>query len=276
MAKMEDFRAFFGELLTANVGIAERNGRLSRAIAATAREDFIGKGPWKVFTPVGYIQTPSDDPRLLYQDTVVAIDAERQINNGQPTLHVFSLSALNVQERERVIHIGAGTGYYTAVLARLVGPEGSVVAFEVEKDLADRATRNLSDFAHVEVLHRSGAIAPLNECDVIYVSAGATRPMDVWLDALRPGGRLLFPLTPAEGMGGMLMITHVSAGDFAAKFLSHAMFIPCVGARDDDTAQKLSTAFSRGDMWQVKSLRRHSPPDGSCWVAGENWWLSKA
>ena len=275
MSQLDDCRKFFSELITANAGIAARGSRVALAFAETARERFVGKGPWKVFTPVGYVETPGDDPVLLYQDITVSLRAEGAINNGQPSLHAVSLAALDVKLGETAIHVGAGTGYYTALLARLVGPGGSVMAFEVERDLALLATRNLSDMAHVEVQDRSGAAGPLPPCDVIYVNAGATGPLDVWLDALRPGGRLLFPLTPAQGVGGMLLVTRTSAHVYDARFTSPAMFIPCVGARDDQTAKKLATAFSTPEWRQVRSLRRGTSPDESCWFAGNGWWLSK-
>ena len=52
------------------------------------------------------------------------------------------------------------------------------------------------------------------------------------------------------------------------------MFIPCAGARDEETAQKLTAAFDRGDVQRVQSLRRGTPPDDTCWVAGNGWWLA--
>ena len=54
------------------------------------------------------------------------------------------------------------------------------------------------------------------------------------------------------------------------------MFIPCVGARDDETAQKLTEAFKRDDFQKVQSLHRGTPPDETCWCAGNGWWLAKA
>ena len=105
-------------------------------------------------------------------------------------------------------------------------------------------------------------------------------PMDAWLNALQPGGRLLFPLTPSDGpggipgIGGMLLITRGEMDRFEARFLSQAMFIPCIGARDEETAAKLSVAFKRGDFRNVKSLRRNSVPDETCWCEGNGWWLS--
>lgn len=273
MERIEAHRSFFASLITASVGLP-RGSRLEGAFAAILREHFVGPGPWKVFTAAGYIDTPSDDPAFLYQDVTVALKAEAQINNGQPVLHAVCLAALNPREGEAALHIGAGTGYYTAVLAKLVGPSGSVDAFEIDSELAQQAAANLADLANVKVHSRSASEGALPECDVIYVSAGATGPLDSWLDALRPGGRLLVPVTPAQGAGAMLLVTRTALDRFDARFVCRALFIPCAGARDEETAQRLTEVFKREDFKDVKSLRRHTPPDESCWCAGPSWWLS--
>jgi protein-L-isoaspartate(D-aspartate) O-methyltransferase len=280
MDRLEAHRSFFANLITSSAGVAKTAPRLTAAFASTPRENFVGPGPWKVFTALGYIDTPSDDPAFLYQDITVALAQDRRINNGQPVLHAICLATLNVKEGETAIHIGAGTGYYSAILSTLTGPTGSVVAYELEQDLAERAARNLSDMPNVAVHARSGTAGPLPACDAIYVSAGATSPLDAWLDALRPNGRLLFPLTPADGPGGMpgagaiLLLTRAEAAGFHARFVCSAMFIPCIGARDEATALKLSEAFRRGDSKNVRSLRRGTPPDETCWCSGDGWWLS--
>ena len=279
MNRLEAHRHFYAELVTTSAGAA-KNERLKHAFAATPRERFIGIGPWKVFAGGNYVETPTDDPAFLYQDVVVALAPERRINNGEPSLHAISLAALNVKQGEKVLHVGAGTGYYTALLARLTGETGTVVAYEVEHDLAQNAMRNLSDLSNVTVQERSGSEAPLPGCDAIYVNAGATAPLDVWLDALRLHGRLLFPLTPADGpggmpgAGGMILVRRTGTDHFDARFVCAAMFVPCFGARDEETAQKLSAAFKRGDSNNVRTLRRNSKPDDSCWCAGNGWWLS--
>jgi protein-L-isoaspartate(D-aspartate) O-methyltransferase len=278
MDRLQSFRELFANLTAARAGITDPNSRLRAAFAATPRERFIGPGPWRIFTPSGYVETVADDPAMLYQDVVVALTNDSHINNGQPTLHAACLEALKIKDGETIIHVGAGTGYYTAILAQLTGENGSVLAYEIEPDLAGRATTNLADRPNVTVYARSGVEGPLPDCDVIYVSAGATEPMAVWLDALRPGGRLLFPLTPAKGYGGMLLATRGPSdiSVYSAQFISQALFIPCTGARDEDTAQKLSAAFQRGHLGEVRSLRRHSQPDETCWCAGRDWWLSKS
>jgi len=279
--RLEAHRFFYADLITTSAG-ARKNERLRDAFAATPRQRFVGPGPWKIFAGGNYVETPTDDAAFLYQDVVVALAPERRINNGQPVLHAINLSALDVKQGETVPRVGAGTGYYTAVLARLTGESGAVVAYEIEQDLVKTAIQNLSDFSNVTVHERSGSEAPLPACDAIYVNAGATAPLKIWVDALRVNGRLLFPLTPADGpggmpgAGGMLLVTCSGTDRFDARFVCPAMFVPCFGARDEETAQKLSAAFKRGDLQSVKSLRRNSQPDDSCWCAGDGWWLSKA
>lgn len=279
MTTVQAHRAFFAEMITSAAGVLD--GRLTKAFATVPRERYLGPGPWKVSTGHGYIQTPSDDPAVLYQDIVVALDEKRRINNGQPALHARCLAALKVQEGETAVHIGAGTGYYSAVLAELVGPAGRVLAYEIDPVLAERAGKCLGGLPNVTVIPHSGSKGSLPECDVVYVSAGATAPLDIWLDALHPAGRLLFPLTPdvhgdISGAGGMLLVTRTGEYRYAARFVCPVMIIPCAGGRDSVTAKKLAEAFKRRDTGKVRSLRRNTPPDETAWCAGDGWWLSTA
>jgi protein-L-isoaspartate(D-aspartate) O-methyltransferase len=265
-------RLFFAKLVAANAGLAP-GSELEAAFASTPREKFVGPPPWRMFTRSGYVESP-DDPALLYQDVVVSLGGEGPFNNGQPTLHAYCIAALDVKRGERIVHVGAGTGYYTAILAKLVGGAGAVDAYEIISEFAKRAVNNLAEFPFVTVHARSGVEAPLPACDVLYVNAGATEPLDVWLDALPPGGRLLFPMTPADGTGAMLLVTKKEDGGFAARFLMQVQFVSCIGARNEMTAQRLGEAFRHGNGNKVKSLRRNEPVDESCWVAGDGWWLS--
>jgi protein-L-isoaspartate(D-aspartate) O-methyltransferase len=275
-------RLFFARLVTANAGSPESTAGLLAAFSKIPREQFLGPGPWKVFTGTSFVETPSNDPAFLYQDILIAIAPERHINNGEPSLHAVCLTALNIAEGETIIHIGAGTGYYTAILAELVGKSGSVLAYEIEQDLAQRAAKNLSAWSNVSVCPRSGSQGTLPSCDAIYVNAGATGPLDIWLDALRPNGRLLFPLTPKDrasglpGGGGTLLVTRRGAAGYSARFVCPATFIPCFGGRDEEAALKLTEAFARGDQQDVRSLWRGTSPDSTCWYSGTGWWLSSS
>ncbi len=273
MERIESHRLFFAKLITAQAGIP-RDSELVAAFATTPREDFVGSPPWKVFTRSGYIDSASDDPAVLYQDVVVSLGGDEHLNNGQPSLHAFCLAALAPKKGEHVVHVGAGTGYYTTLLAKLVGEDGTVDAYEIVPELAERASNNLAAFRNVTVHSKSGAEGPIPACDVLYVNAGATEPMAVWLDALRPMGRLLFPMTPDAGAGGMLLITKMEDGTYSARFLVQALFVSCIGARNETTAKKLTEGFRNSSWAKVKSLHRNEAPDESCWCSGPGWWLS--
>ena len=274
MQPIQAYRDFFANYIVRSIGSTSEP--LIAAFAAVPREHFVGSGPWPVCVSPGYIPTISDDPRLLYQDILIGLATDRGINNGQPTLHARSLDACAPATGESVLHVGAGTGYYTAILAALVGPSGHVVAYEIEPDLAARAKTNLEAYANVSVVSASASDATLPKSDVIYVNAGATHPPAAWLGALNPGGRLLFPLTPNEGLGCMLLVTQKAEATYAASVVSRVAFIPCIGARDPEASKALAAALESQSLEAVKSLRLASPPDHTVWCSGKGWWLSTA
>jgi protein-L-isoaspartate(D-aspartate) O-methyltransferase len=273
MTDLATHRAFYADLVTS--AAKGRDARVFAAFREVPRERFFGPGPWRIFTvDGGYISTPNDDPVFVYQDTLVALDEARGINNGLPSLHARCLNAVLPRAGETVIHVGGGSGYYSAILAHLVGKDGTVETFEIEPELAARCARNLADRPNVRVRERSALSPPLDPADVIYVCAGLPFVPALWLDALRPGGRLILPLTPGSGWGAMLKVTRHDQG-YAAAFFAPAMFIPCVATSEADAIDILTAAFGRGDSEEVRSLRRSpEPPDDSCWLAGEGWWLS--
>ena len=91
-----------------------------------------------------YWTTPDADPRNVYHDTLIALDAERGINNGQPSLWIALFDELGIAAGERVVHLGCGTGYYSAIAAELVGTDGTVTAIEIDAPLASRARTALA------------------------------------------------------------------------------------------------------------------------------------
>lgn len=278
-----NLRTFFARYVTARA--ATRDPRIEAAFASVPREPFAGPGPWSIPAagpwsdrrrPPAYVQTPDDDPAFLYQDVLIALDRERGINIGEPSLHARCLDALAPRHGETVVQVGAGSGYYTALLAELVGPTGRVHAFEIDPGLAERAARNLVPWPQAVVEARSGADDALPEADAIYVNAGLTQPNRTWLEALRAGGRLLFPLQPEHGLGGMLLVRKPVEGGLAwpARFVSRAAFIACQARQDDELGRGLAAAFAGGGFEGVRSLRLDDAPDDSCWFRGGDWWLS--
>lgn len=246
-----------------------REPRLAAAFATVPREDFVGPPPWWISDGTGRC----DDAAGLYCDGLVVLDRALGINNGQPSLHAQCLSLLELRAGERVVQVGAGTGYYSAILAELVGPAGRVLAYECLPHLAERARAALQPWPQVELLGVSALEAPLSACDALYVNAGVSELPAAWLDALAPGGRLLLPLTGSMGSGCMLWARRDPHG-WAARLFDRVAFIACRGARSDASERSLEAALRSRPLSEVRSLRRHEPPDDSCWCAGSGWWLS--
>jgi protein-L-isoaspartate(D-aspartate) O-methyltransferase len=259
---------------------------LELAFAQVPREDFLGPGPWVIPRWFGrYLPTPSADPVYLYIDNVVQIIAERHLNNGQPSAHAKWIASASIKPGEHVVHVGTGTGYYTAIMSHLAGPSGEVTGIELDADLAARAKQNLSSFANVRIVNGNGATIPFEAADVIYVNAGVTRPAEPWLDALTDGGRLILPLTTNEGFlandpanvqrRGAVFRIERRTPEFLAQWVSPVGIIPCEGARDETSEAALAEAFKKGGWERVTRLYRNGDvPEERCWLRAPGWCLA--
>ncbi len=270
-------RAYARQVLAA-AGVADP--ALERALAGTERERYLGPGPWQILRAGGrYAATPDADPVYLYTDDLVAIDAARRLNNGQPSFLAKLIHAAAIRPSDHVVHVGTGTGYYTAVMARLAGPDGRVTGLEVDPGLAARAAANLAGLPCATVLAGDGARVDVAPAAVVFVNAGAVRPADLWLDRLEDGGRLVLPLTVDAGgqgatRGAVFLVTR--RGDaFAARHVSPTGIFPCAGLRDPDGAARLAAAFARRDALDVTHLLRRAPrPAERVWLDGGDWCLT--
>ncbi|WP_162916463.1 protein-L-isoaspartate O-methyltransferase family protein [Dongia deserti] len=250
--------------------------RLIDAFANVPREDFLGPGPWHVLdnTP-DYVVTASDDPALVYVNAPIALDAARRINNGEPALHIGLLAQLAPQAGDYVVQVGVGGGYYTAIIARLIGPSGRVTAIEYDAALAQRATANLAGERNVEVIHADGTSYDFDPADGIYVNAGATQPSPLWLDKLKPSGRLIMVLTAADRWGRILKVQRADIG-YAAALLGPCGIIPCINGRDAASEAAFAAALATGGIGDVRSLRRDAhDADDTCWMHCDGFCLSR-
>jgi protein-L-isoaspartate(D-aspartate) O-methyltransferase len=194
----------------------------------------------------------------------------------------MAIAALDLQPGARVLHVGAGLGYYTAVMAALVGPAGRVLGLEVDADLAARARGLVEPHLPIELRHGDGLAPPDERFDAILVNAGVTHPLPTWLDALEPGGHLVLPLTvsiPAMGTtlgkGILVRISRGSGDDFDARVLSVVVIYSAVGLRDDTLAAPLAAALMRSPVPAFRRLTRqpHAPAD-TCWLHTPAWCLT--
>src|SRR5262245_35431673 len=203
--------------------------------------------------------TLDDDPRRIYHNIVVAIDAARQLFNGQPSTLTAWIDLLALVPGARVLHVGSGLGYYTALLAHAVGSSGRVVAYEVDELLAAEARQNLAYMSWVDARHGDASASIDDTFDAVLVNAGVTHPLDVWLDALAPHGRIVVPMTsmmPAMGTrlgkGLVWALTKEETGAFAARNIGLVAIYSAVGVRDAALNEKLGKAMMSGPGgWQA-------------------------
>jgi len=281
MESLDQARREFAEKIRATAGL--QSEALVRAFATVPREAFVGPGPWKLLRPPyrsSYEITPDDDPRHLYDSVLVALDASRGLNNGEPTSLARWLDILDLTPGNSVLHIGCGVGYYTAIIAEAVGPRGGVVGVEIDPELAERARRDLIPWPNATAICADGCEFSAGPFDVIFVNAGATEVLPNWLNNLRNEGRLLVPLTvdlpiPNVGLGHMLLVMR-RADVYAAKFVSPVGIFHCIGARTVQGNDLLQSAYKSGGHEEIRSLQRGDHPcSPQCWFHARGFCLSR-
>ncbi|QOJ13392.1 MAG: protein-L-isoaspartate(D-aspartate) O-methyltransferase [Planctomycetia bacterium] len=168
-------------------------------------------------------------PELIdaaYDDCALAIDCNQTIS--QPYIVAAMTELLRPLPTHRVLEVGAGSGYQTAVLARLVS---HVYAIEWHAPLVEQAARRLTELNVQNVTFRCGDgtlgwpdQAPF---DGILVAAGGPVVPDALRDQLAPGGRLVIPVGPLQDQA-LVVITRTECG-FETQEAMKCRFVKLVG-----------------------------------------------
>jgi protein-L-isoaspartate(D-aspartate) O-methyltransferase len=147
---------------------------------------------------------PGVAPEQAYRDEAIPtkyLDDRAISSSSQPAIMAIMLEQLGLEPGQRVLEIGAGTGYNAALMAQIVGPTGQVVAIDIDEDIVESARTHLAavGFERVQVVCGDGgygwaAGAPY---DRIILTVGAWDIAPAWLEQLKPGGRILLPLSLA-------------------------------------------------------------------------------
>lgn len=182
--------------------------RIEAAIAATPRVDFL---PEKV-------KERADEDRPL--------PIPRNQTNSQPTTVRDMLYLLDVPEGAKVLDVGAGSGWTTALLAHLTGPEGSVLGLEIEPDLVAFGSENLAGFKRDWASIKQAVKGKLGHAnagpyDRILVSAGARKLPQELVAQLAPGGTLVMPVS-----GQLWKVTKNDEGRSSIERVGQYLFVP--------------------------------------------------
>ena len=193
-------------------GIADR--RVLAAMGRVPREQFV----------------PDHLRHRAYEDSALAIECGQTIS--QPFMVALMSESLAVSGREQVLEVGTGSGYQTAVLAELIGPQGTIWSVERHAALSHEAGQKLESlgYAKVKLLVGDGSLglpdaAPF---DAILVAAATARcPPALWKQ-LRIGGRIVIPLGDAGGQQ-LAVLVKGKSGNPVSKFSVPCRFVPLVG-----------------------------------------------
>src|SRR3984893_10724102 len=160
---------------------------------------------------------PELRPEAAYRDDAIVTkrDAEGQpiSSSSQPAIMAIMLDQLDLAPGQRVLEIGAGTGYNAALIRHIVGPSGAVVSVDIEPDLADRAREHLgiAGYHDVTVVAAAGAhgYPPGAPYDRVIATVGVSDLAPAWLQQAGPGARIVVPL---DVRGSQLAVSFGRAG----------------------------------------------------------------
>jgi protein-L-isoaspartate(D-aspartate) O-methyltransferase len=162
-----------------------------------------------------------------YRDTALPIGEGQTIS--QPYVVALMTAGLKLSDRHRVLEIGTGSGYQSAVLARIVK---EVYTIEIKKKLHHRSTRLLSalNFTNVKTRHGDGYFgwpeaAPF---DAIMITAAVNHIPPPLLKQLKDGGLLILPLGNPFSYQNLTLVTR-KGDDYTTKLITGVLFVPMTG-----------------------------------------------
>lgn len=283
MTELQARRRFYAEEIEAVANL--KSSAVVEALATVPRERFLPPGPWTIRGEADFLsaarQTSDADPRHIYHNIAIAIDPARLLFNGAPGVLAMAIDALQIEPGARVLHLGTGLGYYTAIMAACTGPAGRVLGLEVDAALASVAARNLVEYPWTEIRPSDGKGALGESFDAILINAGVTHPLPAWFEALTPRGRMIVPLTATMGpspIGKGPFVLMTGTGDperLAARIAGFVAIYSAVGIRDDAANAALGKTLARSPFAPIKTVRRdaHDPGPG-CWLHSPGFCLS--
>jgi protein-L-isoaspartate(D-aspartate) O-methyltransferase len=183
-----------------------------RAVASVPRHRFV----------------PASLEGRAYEDAALPIGQGQTIS--QPYVQARSCELLGLTGRERVLEIGTGSGYQTALLAMLAE---SVFSIERVPELARRAHEVLREleFANITVMHADGTLGwkPNAPYDGIVVAAASPEIPAPLVAQLKPGGRLVIPVGTREEQVLTLVVRHAEGPGFDSTSITDVRFVPLLG-----------------------------------------------
>jgi protein-L-isoaspartate(D-aspartate) O-methyltransferase len=211
---VSDFTSLREDMVTRQIaGRGIRGSHLLAAMREVPREAFV----------------PEDVTALAYEDGPLPIGAGQTIS--QPYIVALMIEAAGVKPGDRVLEIGAGSGYAAAVMGRIAE---EVVAIERHAGLAEQAAGRLRrlGYGNVEIVtgDGSGGCPDRAPFDAILAAASGSHVPPALRAQLAIGGRLVMPVGAPGGVQELVRVTRLSADDYREDGLGGVRFVPLIGA----------------------------------------------
>ena len=164
---------------------------------------------------------------LAYENTSLPLDCGQTIS--QPFTVAFMLDLLDARPGEKILEVGSGSGWQTALLAFLVGPKGRVVAIERVRKVFESGLKNLSLYPkllrHCRLICGNGREGFEQESpfDAVIASASAQAVPQAWRSQVRIGGRIIAPVD-----GNIVRLVKVGTAEFTQESFSGFVFVPLI------------------------------------------------
>ena len=193
----------------------------ARGIHDTAILDAFRAVPREAFVSPDYA-------RDAYDDHPLPIEAGQTIS--QPYIVALMIAAAGIGRGDKVLEVGAGSGYAAAVMSRIAG---EVVGIERQRDLVEVARERLQRFGYhnVRIVEGDGTRGCPEEApfEAILAAASGSHVPQPLLDQLAPGGRLVMPVGGAHDVQNLVKVTKRADGRLQQSDLGAVRFVPLIG-----------------------------------------------
>lgn len=180
---------------------------------------------------------PKNLREFAYEDWPLPIAGEQTIS--QPFIVAFMAESLLLKGGEKILEIGAGSGYAAAVLSEIAA---QVYTVERLGQLAEKAAATLADLGYdnVRVLHGDGTHGWLEHApyDAIVVAAGGPQVPESLKAQLKIGGRLVIPVGADQRVQELVRVTRVSENEYRSEDIADVCFVPLIGEEGWTTAKE--------------------------------------
>ena len=162
------------------------------------------------------------------------VDTPLEIGNGQtisaPHMVAIMCEALDVKEGQKILEIGAGSGYHAAIVSKIIGKKGHIYTVERIKKLAENAKQNLkkANITNVTVKIGDGSqgLQEFAPYDIIYVTCAAPDIPEPLIEQLKDPGQILIPVGQRICE---LMLLDKKDDKITSKNLGGCAFVPLIG-----------------------------------------------